>query len=499
MPSSSRVRYVCESCGREYGRWQGYCHHCGEAASLKEIDNRHDSVSGFGRLVGSSGQAKKTYGSAQESSIGCEWVSMASQQESGQPPARLKTGIAECDRVCGGGLVKGGVVLVGGDPGIGKSTLMLQLADAMAQNYKTAYLSGEETVEQIKARAQRLGCQSDIILAHESCVETIIERLIAIDDLAVLVLDSVQSFYVAELDSLSGSVAQLRAVASVFIDFARRRGVSILLVGHVTKDGHLAGPKLLEHMVDTVLYFEHDFKERFRLLRARKNRYGATEELGIFEMRADGLQAVTDPSFLFLSDYHDGMAGSALFPSLEGGRSILLEVQALIVRTSFGLPRRSAIGFDLGRLLMLLAVLEARCGMSFANDDIYVNVVGGIKLRDSGGDLAVVAALLSAKAQHPLPKGSIFCGEIGLAGEMRSVPRIDLRIEEAAKRGCQKAFIPKITQTQKQAKRNKDKKNMTLFPLSHLKNMLDMLVFTDKNNEAQRTSSEPTPFQGKRA
>ena len=498
MPSSSRVRYVCESCGREYGRWQGYCHHCGASESLKEKDARQDSVAGFGRLVGSS-QKSRTKAYPQQAPAGSEWVSLSCHQDSGQPPARLKTGIAECDRVCGGGLVKGGVVLVGGDPGIGKSTLMLQLADAMAQKYKTAYISGEETVEQLKARGQRLGCQGAMILAHETCVETIIERLISIDDLAVLVLDSVQSFYVAELDSLSGSVVQLRSVASVFIDFARRRGVSVLLVGHVTKEGHLAGPKLLEHMVDTVLYFEHDFKERFRLLRARKNRYGATEELGIFEMRADGLHAVTDPSCLFLSDYHDGMAGSALFPSLEGGRSILLEVQALIVRTSFGLPRRSAIGFDLGRLLMLLAVLEARCGMSFATDDIYVNVVGGIKLRDSGGDLAVVAALLSAKTQRPLPKGSIFCGEIGLAGEMRSVPRIDMRIEDAEKRGYQKAFIPKTTQTQKQTKRNKDKRNMTLFTLSHLKNMLDMIVFTDNNNGAQSASSEPTPFQGKRA
>src|SRR3954465_35320 len=376
---------------------------------------------------------------------------VALRGESAGPP-RLLTGIAELDRVCGGGLVPGSTILVGGDPGIGKSTILLQAAAALAASGPAAaYITGEEAIDQIRLRADRLGvADSPVQLATASSVRDIVA---ALDDARapdLVVIDSIQTMYLDTLDSAPGTVSQVRGAAQELIGLAKRRGFVVVLVGHVTKEGLIAGPRVLEHMVDTVLYFEGERGHQFRILRAVKNRFGATDEIGVFEMGDRGLVEVPNPSALFLADRDDptnseagGRAtGAAVFAGIEGTRPLLVEVQALVAPSLLGTPRRAVVGWDATRLAMLTAVLDARCGLSVGPNDIYLNIAGGLRIVEPAADLAVAAALVSARTRSPGPHDIVVFGEIALSGRVRPVAHADLRLKEAAKLGFSEAWVP---------------------------------------------------------
>lgn len=385
-------------------------------------------------------------------------------------PRRL-TGINEFDRVVGGGLVPGSATLVGGDPGIGKSTLLLQIVCALAQSrlcassaervsgaqssrapYKVAYISGEEAVEQVRLRASRLGLSdANCQLASETSIRDIVAAVNDADAPEVLIIDSIQTMYVDTLDSAPGTVAQVRTSAQELIRVAKKRNISLILVGHVTKEGTIAGPRVLEHMVDTVLYLEGDRGHQFRVMRGVKNRFGPTDEIGVFEMTEKGLMEVPNPSALFLADRRGDTSGAAVFAGLEGTRPVLVEIQALVAPTSYGTPRRAVIGWDSGRLAMILAVLEARCGVAFGNNDVYLNVAGGFRIAEPAADLAVAAALLSALSGEPVPPECVVFGEIGLSGEVRRVSQPDLRLKEAVKLGFTQALMPQQAENAKKA------------------------------------------------
>jgi len=360
------------------------------------------------------------------------------------PPApRCSTGISEFDRVCGGGLVPGSVLLVGGDPGIGKSTLLLQVVARLSLSQTCLYVSGEEAVDQVRLRAVRLGvAESQVRLAAATSVRDIVATLESPERPAVAVIDSIQTMAVDTLESAPGTVAQVRASAQELIRVAKRRQVVVILVGHVTKDGAIAGPRVLEHMVDTVLYFEGERGHHFRILRAIKNRFGATDEIGVFEMGDRGLAEVPNPSMLFLSGRRGDVSGAAVFAGIEGTRPVLVEIQALVAPSPLGTPRRAVVGWDNARLAMVLAVLEARCGVSIGGNDVYLNVAGGLKISEPAADLAVAAALLSSLSGEPVPAQAVVFGEIGLAGEVRTVGQTDLRLREAAKLGFGEALVP---------------------------------------------------------
>ncbi len=360
-----------------------------------------------------------------------------------EPAPRRMTGIAEFDRVCGGGLVPGSAVLIGGDPGIGKSTLLLQAVGRLAQDWRCAYVSGEEAVDQVRLRAQRLGVVSaPVDLASATNVRDIVATLDASDCPGIIVIDSIQTMYVDTLDSAPGTVAQVRASAQELIRVAKRRGVVLLLVGHVTKEGMIAGPRVLEHMVDTVLYFEGERGHQFRILRAVKNRFGPTDEIGVFEMGDAGLSEVANPSALFLAERRGDVSGAAVFAGMEGSRPVLVEVQALVAPSPLGTPRRAVVGWDSARLAMVLAVLEARCGVQIGANDVYLNVAGGLRIGEPAADLAVAAALVSSLTGEPVPADAVVFGEIGLSGEVRAVSQTDTRLKEAAKLGFSTAIIP---------------------------------------------------------
>jgi DNA repair protein RadA/Sms len=369
-----------------------------------------------------------------------ELVSLTGAQR--QEPRRL-SGIAEFDRVSGGGLVHGSVLLVGGDPGIGKSTLLLQVLCRLSGEARTLYISGEESVDQVRMRAERLGvATAPVDLAAATSVRDIAATLEHPGGPQVVVIDSIQTMYVDALDSAPGTVAQVRASASELIRIAKRRGVTLLIVGHVTKDGQIAGPRVLEHMVDTVLYFEGDRGHHFRILRAVKNRFGPTDEIGVFEMAEVGLNEVPNPSELFLADRRGDITGSAVFAGIEGTRPVLVEVQALVAPSSLGTPRRAVIGWDSARLAMVLAVIEARCGVAIGMNDVYLNFAGGLKVGEPAADLAVAAALLSSLSGEAVPNDAVVFGEIGLSGEVRAVSQTELRLKEAAKLGFASALMP---------------------------------------------------------
>ncbi len=371
-------------------------------------------------------------------------VSLETLEGSSHPPARLSTGIGELDRALGGGIVPGSAMLIGGDPGIGKSTLMLQMAANVARGGPDViYLSGEESSDQIRLRAGRIGLQdAGVEVVTATNVTDVIATLEAERRPAVLVIDSIQTVYVGELDQPPGTVTQLRTAAHELVRYAKRRGVALFLIGHVTKEGQIAGPRLLEHMVDTVLYFEGERGHQFRILRAVKNRFGPANEIGVFEMREAGLHPVSNPSALFLSDREEGIAGAAVFAGMEGTRPVLVEIQALVSPTAFGTPRRAAVGWDSARLAMILAVLESRCGLVIGGRDVYLNVAGGLKIQEPAADLAVALALASSVSGRALPMASVVFGEIGLAGEIRSVSHTDVRLKEAAKLGFARAILP---------------------------------------------------------
>ena len=362
-------------------------------------------------------------------------------------PPRRTTGIMELDRVCGGGLVPGSAILMGGDPGIGKSTLVLQAVAALDRDDKSAgpciYISGEESVDQVRLRARRLGIGSaDVRLAAATSVRDILASLDHRDVPRVVVIDSIQTMFLDSLESAPGTVAQVRASAQELIRLAKARGFSIILVGHVTKDGTIAGPKVLEHMVDTVLYFEGERGHQFRILRAVKNRFGPTDEIGVFEMTDGGLVEVANPSSLFLTERQGQVSGAAVFAGLEGTRPILVEIQALVSPSPLGTPRRAVVGWDSARLAMVLAVLEARCGMVLAGKDVYLNIAGGLRVSEPAADLAVATARVSAASDRQAPDHTVVFGEIGLSGEVRAVSQSDLRLKEAAKLGFTGAWTP---------------------------------------------------------
>ncbi len=360
-------------------------------------------------------------------------------------PARMATGIAEFDRALGGGFVTGSATLIGGDPGIGKSTLLLQAAARLAlSGLPIAYVSGEEAADQVRLRARRLGLgKAPVALAAATSVRDILTTLGQRTPPALLVIDSIQTMHSDLIEGAPGTVSQVRASAQELIRFAKERGTALVLVGHVTKDGTIAGPRVLEHMVDTVLSFEGERSHQYRILRAIKNRFGGTDEIGVFAMAEGGLDEVTNPSTLFLTDRGDSVTGAVVFPALEGTRPVLVEIQALTVRLASGAtPRRGVVGWDSGRLAMILAVLEARCGLSFSTAEVYLNVAGGYRLSDPAADLAVAAALVSALAERPVPSDTIAFGEVALSGEVRPVSHAGLRLKEAAKLGFGRALIP---------------------------------------------------------
>lgn len=359
------------------------------------------------------------------------------------PPPRTLTNISEFDRVCGGGLVPGSVLLIGGDPGIGKSTLLLQVVAKLSSKIKCAYISGEEAIEQVRLRAQRLGlAEAEVDLAAGTGIREICASMEAQNAPQLVVIDSIQTMFVDTLDSAPGTVGQVRAAAHELIRVAKKRGITVLIVGHVTKEGTLAGPRVLEHMVDTVLYFEGERGHHFRILRAVKNRFGPTDEIGVFDMQDAGLVEVPNPSALFLSDRQGDVSGAAVFAGMEGTRPLLVEIQALVAPTQLGTPRRAVIGWDSQRLAMVIAVLEARAGVSIGFHDIYLTVAGGLRVNEPAADLAVAAALLSSLSCTPAPSDAVFFGELGLSGDIRSVSQAESRLKEAAKLGFNRAYHP---------------------------------------------------------
>jgi len=434
-------RFVCQSCGAVAPRWVGRCETCGERNTLLEETIAASPYTGKAPALGASSRTT--------SLRAIEYVGLAGQTA---PPPRAEVGINELDRVLGGGFVPGSVVLVGGDPGIGKSTLLLQAAAKLATSQLAAksagsrvlYVSGEESIDQVRLRARRLGLShASIGLAAAINVRDIVKSLEETENLGLVVIDSIQTMWLDNIESAPGSVTQVRASSFELIRLAKSRQFALVLVGHVTKDGSIAGPRVLEHMVDAVLYFEGDRGHQFRILRAVKNRFGATDEIGVFEMTDQGLAEVPNPSALFLAERRGHIAGSAVFAGLEGSRPVLMEVQALLSPNPGGTPRRSVVGWDGGRLGMLLAVLETRCGLKLAATDVYLNFAGGLRVSEPAADLAVAAALTSAATNRPTDPGAVYFGEIGLSGEVRQVAQADLRLKEAAKLGFEKAWLPR--------------------------------------------------------
>jgi DNA repair protein RadA/Sms len=385
-------------------------------------------------------------------------------------PRRL-SGIAEFDRAVGGGLVPGGCTLIGGDPGIGKSTLVLQLVGRLSATYRTAYVSGEESVDQVRMRARRLGfAEAPVELAAATEVRDIVAAMDAANGPQIVVIDSIQTMFVDTLDSAPGTVAQVRASAQILIKTAKRRGISLLIVGHVTKEGMIAGPRVLEHMVDTVLYFEGERGHQFRILRSVKNRFGPTDEIGVFDMTGEGLTEVSNPSELFLAERRGDVSGTAVFAGIEGTRPVLVEIQALVGPAALGTARRAVVGWDSARLAMVLAVLEARCGVSIGSHDIYLNIAGGLRINEPAADLAVAAALVSALSGEAVPPEAVIFGEIGLAGEVRGVGQTELRLKEAAKLGFTRAIVP----SRRQGVAGRSGQGVTVTEIDHLSKLIPL-------------------------
>ncbi len=445
------VLFVCQSCGSTHNKWAGKCDDCGEWNTIIEEIPAAAPPRGLGAAKG-------------------RVISFAPLSGVSESPPRRTTGIAELDRVTGGGLVAGSAILIGGDPGIGKSTILLQAVAKLASGAKCAYVSGEESVDQVRMRALRLGlADAPVNLAAATSVRDIIATM-RDEKFDVVVIDSIQTMYLDNLDSAPGTVAQVRASAQELIRAAKQSGTSLLIVGHVTKDGQIAGPRVLEHMVDTVLYFEGDRGHTFRILRAVKNRFGPTDEIGVFEMGELGLQEVENPSALFLSQRSEQISGSAVFAGMEGTRPVLVEVQALVAPSPLGTPRRAVIGWDSARLAMVLAVLEARCNIQIGPNDVYLNVAGGLRVTEPAADLAVAAALASSLSGVPVPEDMVIFGEIGLSGEARNVGQTDARLKEAEKLGFKHALIPH------HAKMKNRQGDLRLTQVQHLKDMLPLFT-----------------------
>lgn len=454
MAKAAKSLYVCQACGATAPRWSGKCAGCGEWNTLAE-ETDAGPPPGSGLTRASKGKA----------------VKLQSLSGGADEAPRFSTGMAELDRVTGGGIVPGSALLIGGEPGIGKSTLLLQLAASIARAGRRAvYFSGEEAAAQVRLRAERLGLASaPVALAAETNLANILATLSASATPDLVVVDSIQTLWSDELDAAPGTVSQVRAATQSLIRYAKQQGAALLLVGHVTKDGQIAGPKVVEHMVDTVLSFEGDRGQIFRILRATKNRFGATDEIGVFEMVQQGLREVTNPSELFLGDRDTSVPGAAVFAGMEGTRPILVEIQALVAPSALGTPRRAVVGWDSNRLSMVLAVLEARCGISLAQHDVYLNVAGGLKITEPAADLAVASALLSSFSGIALPATRVSFGEISLSGAVRASAHTALRLKEAQKLGFTEAVLPVAGDAGSEAG------SLSLQRLTHLKDLADPL------------------------
>ncbi len=423
-----KSNFVCQNCGAVSPRWQGKCDECGEWNSLVE------------EAVGT-GVAAGPVRSSRKGRI----VALAPLAGETPEAPRIVTGMGEFDRVTGGGIVRGSALLVGGDPGIGKSTLLLQAAGALArQGHRVVYISGEEAIGQIRLRAERLGVtDAPVLLAAETSVEDIVATLEDGRPPALLIADSVQTLWTAMADSAPGTVTQVRASAQALIRYAKQSGAAVVFVGHVTKEGQIAGPRVVEHMVDGVLYFEGEGGHHFRILRAVKNRFGPTDEIGVFEMTGSGLGEVPNPSELFLGERNASTPGAAVFAGMEGTRPVLVEIQALVAPTALGTPRRAVIGWDQNRLAMILAVLESHCRVRLGDCDVYLNVAGGLRIGEPAADLAVAAALVSSRLNAALPADCVYFGEISLSGSIRPVSHAPARLKEARKLGFGRAVLPR--------------------------------------------------------
>ena len=421
-------QYHCQQCGSVTLKWAGKCEACGAWNSIVE-----EQISSRPSLKKSAKMGRKIEFSTLE------------QESSKQGLVRMLSGISEFDRVTGGGIVPGAVLLIGGDPGIGKSTLLLQLACKLSHNNRqTVYITGEESADQVRLRGQRLGLEDTKIgIATATNASDIAETIRRSPELELIIIDSIQTMFLPVLDSSPGTVSQVRASAQELIQAAKANNTALIFVGHVTKDGAIAGPRVLEHMVDSVLHFEGDRSHHFRILRGIKNRFGATDEIGVFEMTSTGLQQISNPSELFLAERTKEVAGTAVFAGVEGSRPLLVEIEALVAPSSLASPRRNVVGWESSRLAMLTAVLEARCGIPLSGRDIFLNVAGGMKIQEPAADLAVAAALISCVTTRPLPSRSVFFGEVALSAEIRQVSQAEQRLKEAEKLGFDRAYLPK--------------------------------------------------------
>ena len=430
--AKTRTTFVCQSCGNVAPRWQGRCEACGAWNSMIE--------DGAAAGIGAHGVAQSARG-ARKGRV----FALGDLATTEAPQPRLVTGISELDRVTGGGIVAGSVLLLGGEPGIGKSTLLIQACAAVAgQGHRVVYISGEEAMDQVRLRAARLGLgQQPVELAAETSVEDIVATLSHGAKPALVIVDSIQTMWTDSVESAPGTVTQVRGSAQALIRFAKTTGACVVLVGHVTKDGQIAGPRVVEHMVDAVLSFEGEGGRDFRILRAVKNRFGPTDEIGVFEMTGRGLAEIANPSALFLAAHGEATPGAAVFAGMEGTRPLLVEIQALVAPTSFGTPRRAVVGWDTSRLAMIVAVLEAHAGVRLGQHDIYLTVAGGLRVNEPAADLAAAAALVSSLASQPLPPRAVYFGEVGLSGAVRPVAHAPARLKEAAKLGFTSAVAPK--------------------------------------------------------
>ena len=432
--------YVCQSCGASHKKWEGKCSSCNSWNTIVEDTSAIAPV------------YKLPKNSNSKSELNIESLDSPTEDTK-----RIEIGISEADRVLGGGLVVGSATLIGGDPGIGKSTLLLQIASRLnQQDYECVYITGEESIQQVRLRAKRLGViDSKIKVATATMLSSIVDTIDSPKAPDVLIIDSIQTMYHDALDSAPGTVTQVRACAFELIRIAKQRNIALILVGHVTKEGQIAGPKVLEHMVDTVLYFEGERAGQYRLIRSIKNRYGAANEIGIFEMAQNGLREVLNPSEIFLSSHTDDISGSCVFAGMEASRPILVEIQALVVSSFLATPRRAVVGWDANRLAMIIAVLNARYNINLLDKEVYLNVASGFKISEPAADLAVAAVLISAATGKSIPKDMVFFGEVGLSGEVRQVVNFDTRLSEAKKLGFKRAVIPAL--------KNKKTCNLELF------------------------------------
>ncbi len=438
----ARTVFVCQQCGAQFAKWLGRCTECGTWESVVEETVAPRASGGGGGFGGS----RTSIAVAQRAARPVPLASVTPQSH-----ARLPTGLAELDRVLGGGLVPGSVTLLGGDPGIGKSTIGLQVLAELSRRGLTAlYVSGEESPEQVKLRADRLERNESVLILPETCVEDVLAHVEATKP-GVVLIDSIQTMHSRELTSAAGSVGQVRECAAALVAQAKAAGRPTILVGHVTKEGTIAGPRVLEHVVDTVLYFEGDQGGGLRLLRAVKNRFGPTNEVGVFEMGERGLVDVSNPSVLLLAERPQGAPGSAVLPAIEGTRPLLVEVQALSARSALAMPRRTTLGLDANRVAVLTAIVDKRVGLRLYEHDLFVSVAGGIRVQEPAADLAIIAAIGSSASDTPLPEGLVLFGEVGLAGEVRAVRHAETRLREAAKLGFTRAVVPAATARQVRA------------------------------------------------